>query len=96
VEVHAPGGSVDGNFGHLTNTGGGLIEVNGKPTVNTTIAENANNSRVVPAEVTTGASVEPGSTAQSSTKVRRRKLEQAADVLANGESIEIDLSPSEE
>jgi hypothetical protein len=92
--IDAPSGSASGSFGQVTNAGGGLIDVNGKPQVNTTIAENGNNARVVPAEVTTGASVAPGSTAQSGGKVRRRKLEQAVDVLENGEAFEIDLSPS--
>jgi filamentous hemagglutinin family protein len=93
LTIDAPGGSASGSFGQVTNTGGGLIEVNGKPQVNTTLAASADNSRVVPAEVTTAASVEPGGTASRSGTPRRHKPEEALEVLENGEAVEIDLSP---
>jgi hypothetical protein len=93
LTIDAPSGSASGSFGQVTNTGGGLIDVNGKPQVNTTLAASADNSRIVPAEVTTAASVEPGGTAPRSGKLRRHKPEDALEALENGEAFEIDLSP---
>ena len=90
--IDAPGGRVEGEFGRVDNTGGGLIEVNGRPQVNATLAENANNSRVVPAEITTAASPQ-ASGPQNGGKLRRRKPEDALGVLENGEALEIDLTP---
>ena len=91
--IDAPSGSASGSFGQVTNVGGGLIEVNGKPQPNVSIAENtANNNRVVPADITTGADA-PGQTSRDE-KRRRRQLKDAAEVLQNGEALEIDLSPS--
>jgi filamentous hemagglutinin family protein len=91
IVVEAPTGSVSGDFGQVVNAGGGLIEVNGKPQVNTTIAETASNNRVVPQEVTTGASRDAGG--RPTVTRRRRKPEDALDMLENGESIELDLTP---
>jgi filamentous hemagglutinin family protein len=91
--IDAPSGSVSGDFGQVTNSGGGLIEVNGKPQLNTRLAETVvNYDRVIPVDITTAASPDAGSTPQQG-KVRRRKAEDAAEVLENGESLEIDLSP---
>jgi filamentous hemagglutinin family protein len=90
--IDAPSGSVSGDFGQVTNAGSGLIEVNGKPTVNATLAASADNNRVLPAEITTAASPEAAGP-QRGGKVRRRRLEDALEVLENGEALEIDLTP---
>jgi hypothetical protein len=91
IVMDAPSGSVSGDFGQVSNVGSGLIEVNGRPQPNTTVAETASNNRVVPQEVTTAASREAGG--PSGVTRRRRKPEDALDMLENGESIEIDLTP---
>jgi filamentous hemagglutinin family protein len=90
--VDAPSGNVDGDFGQVTNSGGGLIGVNGRPQLNTTLAASADNSRVVPAEVTTAASPQANGP-QGGGKPRRRKPADALDALENGEALEVDLSP---
>ena len=92
--IDAPSGSASGSFGQVTNAGGGLIDVNGKPQPNVSIAENnANNNRVVPADITTGAD-DRGEDPRRDKLRRRRPLKDAADVLQNGEALEIDLAPS--
>lgn len=90
--IDAPSGSASGSFGQVTNAGGGLIDVNGKPTVNATLAASADNNRVVPADVVNAAETEGGGK-QRDGKPRRRKLQDAVEVLDNGEALEIDLSP---
>jgi hypothetical protein len=91
--IDAPSGSATGDFGQVTNAGGGLIAVNGQPQINSTVAETASNNRVVPQEVTTAASPEASAPQRSGPVRRRRKPEDALDVLDNGESMEIDLTP---
>jgi filamentous hemagglutinin family protein len=91
--IDAPSGSVSGDFAQVTNTGSGLIDVNGTPQLNTRLAESVvNYDRVIPVDITTAASPDAGNTPHHG-KVRRRKAEDAAEVLENGESLEIDLSP---
>jgi filamentous hemagglutinin family protein len=92
--IDAPSGSASGSFGQVTNAGGGLIDVNGRPQPNVSVAENtANNNRVVPAGITTGAD-DLSEDARRDKLRRRRQLKDAAEVLRNGEALEIDLSPS--
>jgi hypothetical protein len=91
LTIDAPSGSATGSFGQVTNAGSGLIEVNGRPQPNSSFAEGANNNRVVPAEVSTAANSE--ASAPRAAGRRRRKPEDALDVLENGEAMEIDLTP---
>ena len=94
LTIDAPSGSASGSFSQVTNAGGGFIDVNGKPLPNASIAENtANNNRVVPADITTGADDRAGDARKDKLR-KRRQLKDAAEVLRNGEALEIDLSPS--
>lgn len=89
--IDAPRGSVSGSFGDVTNVGSGLIDVNGTPQLNATLAASADNNRVLPAQITTAASAQPDGPPRSK---RRRKIADAQEVLDNGEALELDLSPS--
>jgi hypothetical protein len=95
VDLRTPGAVMHGDFGQVTNSGSGLVEVNGRPQLNPTLAVSASNNRVVPQEVTTAASPEASAPQRTggSTVRRRRKPEDALDVLDNGEAMEIDLTP---
>jgi hypothetical protein len=97
VRIDAPSGSVSGDFGQVTNAGSGLIEVNGKPQVGTSIAASADNSRIVPSEVATAATV-PGLPArgEEAAPLRRVRPGSAGDALERGEAVELDLSPAED
>jgi hypothetical protein len=59
VTMNAASGTVSGNFGQVTNSGGGLVAVNGKPQGNQQLSSNAENNRVIP----TGNNVAEGSSA---------------------------------
>jgi hypothetical protein len=104
LTLDAPSGSVSGSFGQITNIGSGLIDVNGRPQVNTTLAANGENNRVIPSE-----SAILGGTAGGAGGVSRlmqiapmlpgivpvalSSPTRAADFIMQGRSVEIDLSP---
>jgi hypothetical protein len=97
VRIDAPSGSLKGNFGQVINEGSGLIQVNGKPQVSTAIAASADNSRIVPADVATAASLPDVRAAGGEvTPLRRVRPESAADALERGEAVELDLGPASE
>lgn len=100
ITLDAPKGSVSGSFGQVSNTGGGLVNVNGKPQGNQTLSSNSENSRVVPVgEV--GPGNEPGvrvarvgsPTAQRDGDVSLSTPEAAGDAIDSGQAVELDLSP---
>ncbi len=100
LTIDAPKGSVSGSFGQVSNTGGGLVNVNGKPQGNQTLSSNSENNRVVPVgEVASGdesgvrvAGV--GSpAAQRQGDVNVSTPEAAGDAIDSGQAVELDLSP---
>jgi filamentous hemagglutinin family protein len=102
VTLDAPRGNVNGNFGQVSNTGGGLVSVNGKPQANQTVSSNAENNRVIPAGGVQDGGGEGGAVqvAQSGDLSRKggpdislSTPEAAGDVLDSGRSVELDMSP---
>ena len=102
VVLDAPGGSVVGNFGEVTNAGGGIIAVNGVPEVPASTSFDP--SRILPPETpanaSAGAAMESENVAFSTSDDERRGRhimpaapQQAADILDLGFGVELDLSP---
>lgn len=107
VTVTAASGSVSGNFGQVTNSGGGLVSVNGKPQGNQQLASNSENNRVIPASnsLAEGAPAdEPAlQLAQASMLVGEGEVRTvrstpsgAGEAIDNGQSVELDMSPKNE
>jgi len=102
--VDAPGGSVSGSFGQVSNAGGALLEVNGSFQAPDTVAASANPSRLLPSENTIigNASGNPRVSgpalisADTGAGTRRAAPADAADLLESGASVELDLSPRKE
>lgn len=102
VTFDAPKGSVSGNFGQVSNTGGGVVNVNGKPQTNQTVSNNAENNRVVPAGGVQESGAEGGPvqvaqtgnlTGQGGDGISLSAPEAAGDALDSGRSVELDMSP---
>jgi filamentous hemagglutinin family protein len=100
LTVSAPKGSVSGSFGQVTNTGGGLVNVNGKPQGNPTLSSNAENNRVVPSgDLATqdGPRIRLAQAGNAWVSgqggVSLSTPEAAGDAIDIGQSIELDLSP---
>jgi len=102
VVLDAPGGSLTGNFGDVTNAGGSIIAVNGKQEV--PAASGFDPSRVLPPETSANASasmaMESDNVAFSISDDERRGKhilpaapQQAAEILELGFGVELDLSP---
>ncbi|WP_411877671.1 beta strand repeat-containing protein [Polaromonas sp. YR568] len=111
VTVNAASGTVSGNFGQVTNSGGGLVAVNGKPQGNQQLSSMAENNRVIP----TGnnfannfggdlASAEPAlqlsrasiRTGEGEAVTSRSSPSNAGEAIDNGEAVELDMSPKNE
>jgi filamentous hemagglutinin family protein len=102
ITLDAPKGSVSGNFGQVSNTGGGVVNVNGKPQTNQTVSNNAENNRVVPAGGVQESGAEGGAvqvaqsgnfTGQGGDGISLSAPEAAGDALDSGRSVELDMSP---
>jgi filamentous hemagglutinin family protein len=106
ITVDAPRGSVSGSFGQVTNSGGGLVNVNGKPQGNAQLSSNSDNSRVMPSgnPLTDGAGSEEmqgvqlaqagALMVQSDTGgISLMAPGSVGEALNNGQSVELDLSP---
>jgi hypothetical protein len=96
--ITAPSATANGNFKKVTNNSGGAVTVNGAPQPSGSVPSV---QQVLPAKVVTGADASGGGplpalavAAGDPGKSKRRQLKDAADVLQNGEALEIDLSPS--
>lgn len=107
VIIDAPSGSLSGNFGQVSNTGGGLVNVNGKPQTNQTLSNNAENNRVIPAGNSLGEG--PGADepalqlaeasvlgVQGEQPVGRSKPSTAGEAIDSGQAVELDMSPGNE
>jgi filamentous hemagglutinin family protein len=102
VVLDAPGGSLNGNFGDVTNAGGSIVTVNGRQEV--PAASGFDPSRVLPPESSANASasmaMESENVAFSTSDDERRGRhilpaapQQAAEILELGFGVELDLSP---
>jgi filamentous hemagglutinin family protein len=107
VTMNAASGSVSGNFGQVTNSGGGLVNVNGKPQSNQQLSSNAENNRVIPS----GNNLGEGSpaegpvlqlaqagmlTGEGEPLMVRRSPSGAGEAIDNGQAVELDMSPKNE
>lgn len=107
ITMNAASGTVSGNFGQVTNTGGGLVAVNGRPQGNQQLSSNAENNRVIP----TGSRVAEGSAAdepalqmahagvpaaEGEPAMGRSKPSSAGEAIDNGQAVELDMSPGNE
>lgn len=102
ITLDAPKGSVSGSFGQVSNTGGGLVNVNGKPQTNQTVSSNAENNRVVPVGGVQESGVEGGAVPvvpggdlarQGGSDISLSAPEAAGSALESGRSVELDMSP---
>ncbi|EJL79769.1 hypothetical protein PMI15_03999, partial [Polaromonas sp. CF318] len=107
VTVTAASGSVSGNFGQVTNSGGGLVNVNGKPQGNQQLSSNAENNRVIPSgsNLAEGAPAEQpvlqlaqaaGLVADTEVRTVRSSPSGAGQAIDNGQAVELDMSPKNE
>ncbi|WP_411883063.1 beta strand repeat-containing protein [Polaromonas sp. YR568] len=107
ISIDAPKGTVSGNFGQVTNTGSGLVAVNGKPQGNQQLSSNSENNRVIP----NGNNLAEGSSAdepalqlaqagmltlEGEPVVGRSSPSNAGEAIDNGEAVELDMSPKNE
>jgi len=102
VVLDAPGGSLTGNFGEVTNVGSSLVSVNGRQEVPLSISFDP--SRILPPETSASASasaaMESENVAFSTSADERRGRhvmpaapQQAAEILELGFGVELDLAP---
>lgn len=107
VTMNAASGSVSGNFGQVTNSGGGLVNVNGKPQGNQQLSSNAENNRVIPSgnNLAEGASADQPALQLAQAGMLAGEGERltvksspsgAGEALDNGQSVELDMSPKNE
>jgi len=108
LNLDAPGGSVSGNFSQFSNTGGGVITVNGRPEVGQSLADNAGNNRVVPDRSSVTGNVSSDAAMDTArplggvfallegVPMARSAPSQAGGAIDRGQSVEIDLSPGNE
>jgi len=104
ITLDAPRGSVTGNFGQVTNTGGGLVNVNGKPQTNQTVSSSAENNRVI----RSGNALDDAASDQGGLQVADAggfvtfaengvvslsSPEAAGEAIDSGKAVELDLSP---
>lgn len=107
VTMNAPSGTVSGNFGQVTNSGGGLVNVNGRPQGNQQLSSNAENNRVIPS----GTSLAEGSPAdepslqlaqagmlagEGAPATVKSSPSGAGEAIDNGQAVELDMSPKNE
>ena len=104
VVLDAPSGGLSGSFGDVTNTGSGVISVNGKAEVPQTLASSYDPSRVVPPETSGNASsvaASEGDEVYFSTSEEKRRgkrivraaPQEAKSALDSGLGVELDLTP---
>jgi len=102
ITLDAPRGSVSGSFGQVSNTGGGLVNVNGKPQGSQTLSSNSENNRVVPAGGVLDNGAEGGgiqlaqaggSAPQAGSDIVMSAPEAAGDAMDSGRAVELDMSP---
>ncbi|MEO7885539.1 MAG: hypothetical protein ABIR76_02195, partial [Polaromonas sp.] len=103
VTIDSPKGSVSGSFGQVTNSGSGLVNVNGKPQGNQQLSSNAENNRVIPAGNTvaegTGSDAPPLQLAlagENKNSLVSSTPGKAGDAIDNGQTVELDMSPGNE
>lgn len=104
LNLDAPAGTVSGNFGQVSNTGDGVIKVNGRAELNAGLTDTTESNRIVPARnprVETSGTEVPAMRTQgaapvflaSGLQVTRSSTAGAATLLERGQAVEIDLAP---
>lgn len=104
LNLDAPAGTVSGNFGQVSNTGDGVIKVNGRAELNAGLTDTTESNRIVPARnprVETSGTEVPAVRTQgaapvflaSGLQVTRSSTVGAATLLERGQAVEIDLAP---
>lgn len=107
VSIDSPKGSVSGSFGQVTNSGSGLVNVNGKPQGNQQLSSNAENNRVIPAgnnvADNAGAGADGAGAAtptlqlalagEGTTSLVSSTPAKAGDAIDSGQAVELDMSP---
>lgn len=104
LNLDAPAGTVSGNFGQVSNTGDGVIKVNGRAELNAGLTDTTESNRIVPARnprVETSGTEVPAVRTQgaapvflaSGLQVMRSSTAGAAALLSQGQAVEIDLAP---
>jgi cytoskeletal protein CcmA (bactofilin family) len=107
ITIDAPSGSLSGNFGQVSNTGSGLVNVNGKPQGNQQLSSNAENNRVIPSgnNLAEGSpTVEPALqlagagmlTSEGEPVTVKSSPSGAGEAIDNGQAVELDMSPKNE
>jgi filamentous hemagglutinin family protein len=107
VTMNAASGSVSGNFGQVTNSGGGLVNVNGKPQGNQQLSSNAENNRVIPSgnNLAEGSPADGPSlqlaqagmlTGEGEPVTVKSSPSSAGEAIDNGQAVELDMSPKNE
>lgn len=108
LSLDAPGGNVSGNFSQVSNAGGGVFTVNGRPELAHSLTDNAGNNRVVPDRSSVTGHVPPDSVGDNmrpfwgvfalleSAQMARSAPAEAGGAIDHGQSVEIDLSPGNE
>lgn len=104
LNLDAPGGTVSGSFGQVSNTGDGVIKVNGRAELKPELTDTTDSNRIVPGrnprnETAPGAT--PGERTPSAApvflasglQVTRSSTSGAATLLDRGQAVEIDLAP---
>lgn len=104
LNLDAPSGAVSGSFGQVSNTGDGVIKVNGRAELNTGLTDTTESNRIVPAR-TAHTDTAPGAPSAprpqgaapvflaSGLQVTRSSTAGAATLLERGQAVEIDLAP---
>ena len=99
------GGSMNGDFGQVSNVGDGVVAVNGKPRVNDSLADSGYNHRALPVETAVGgepATVRSATSASfvpfagPNVQLSRVGPGDVLESIDQGRSVEIDLSPRNE
>lgn len=103
ITIDAPKGSVTGSFAQVSNTGSGLVKVNGKPQSNQTVSANTENNRLMPGgspldnvgEGDGGVQLAraDGVAGQAEGGTSQGTPETAGDLIDSGAAVELDLSP---
>ncbi len=104
LNLDAPAGTVSGNFGQVSNTGDGVIKVNGRAELKPELTDTTESNRIVPGRSSRGDATPGAAPAErtqgtvpvflaSGLQVTRSSTAGAAALLSQGQAVEIDLAP---
>jgi filamentous hemagglutinin family protein len=104
LNLDAPSGTVSGSFGQVSNTGDGVIKVNGRAELKPELTDTTESNRIVPGR-SSRSDASPGTAPAERTQgtapvflasglqVTRSSTADAATLLERGQAVEIDLAP---